>query len=346
MDQRITPPAPSATLARPPEQVPVLVSEDQELPEVWPPVECRISEPFIGDPHIALVEKALANFVKARRLALRVTDERDWTDVGGKPYLNATGALKVAAVFGVSLTDMRVEALREDLQGKEIVRYVARTTARFLGREVDAEGVASSDDPFFSRKDGRTLPPCEVNLNSVRKKAVTNAQSRAVRAILGLGGLTWEEVSAAGVKKGKVATASYAPRAERAGNGKAPMSSAGRASRVDATAAATAGGTGRVAPAAPAASGAGRPAPAVHGSARTRLKNMLTDIAAFEDVPFGGVLRRYTEFKGTDGKPRWAESVEAMSDAWAERSLEAVERDWRSVPWSDAVASSSAAVPF
>jgi hypothetical protein len=59
---------------------------------------------------------------------------------------------------------------------------------------------------------------------------------------------------------------------------------------------------------------------------------VLHDIAAFEDVPFERVLRRYTEFVGSDGQSRSAESVEAMSESWAARSLEAAERDWRSVP--------------
>ncbi|MBI4605272.1 MAG: hypothetical protein HY721_25190, partial [Planctomycetes bacterium] len=80
---------------------------------------------------------------------------------------------------------------------------------------------------------------------------------------------------------------------------------------------------------------AGPAVKAALGPARTRLKNMLTDIASLEEAPFERVLRRYTEFVGSDGKARWAESVDGMSEAWAERSLAPAERDWRAVvPWS------------
>jgi hypothetical protein len=252
--------------------------------------------PLLTDERMAEAEQTVANVAKLRRLALSVTNPNDWVDVGGKPYLSNSGTLKVAALFGVSLTGMRVEALRETIGEKEVVRYVARTTARFLGREVEVEGVASSDESFFAKRDGATLPLSEVNLNAVRKKAVTNAQNRAVKAILGLGGLTWEDVGEAGVAKEKVSSVEYAK--SRAGQKRM----------------ASGGGN---------AAGAGTP--------KTRLRNMLTDLTAFESVPLERVLRRYTEFRGQDGKAVFAESIDSMSDAWAARTLEKVEPDWRAV---------------
>ena len=145
-----------------------------------------------------------------RQVALRATDGADWIDVGGKPYLNATGALKVAAAFGVSLVGLQVTGQRDEHQGHAVVRFTAKVTARFLGREVEMEGAASSDDPFFGRRGGKLLPLSEVNLSSVRKKATTNAQARAVKAILGLVGITWAEVTAAGVRIKGVAAVTFA----------------------------------------------------------------------------------------------------------------------------------------
>ena len=262
--------------------------------------------PFLTGREVALLEEAVPHFERIRQIALEVTRDDDWIDIGGRPHLNSSGAMKVAALFGVSLTDMRVDETREKLDGKEVVRYVARVTARFLGREVETEGVASSDDAFFARKNGKPVPLHEVNLNSVRKKAVTNAQVRAVKAILGLGGITWDEVRAVGVSRQKVAAVRHGAATQGTGTDaerkQAPSATIVRSS-------------------APAGS-----------KAKSRLKGMLDDIAAFEDVPFERVLRRYTEFVGSDGQSRSAESVEAMSESWAARSLEAAERDWRSVP--------------
>ena len=154
------------------------------------------------------------------------------------------------------------------------------------------EGGASSDESFFSKKDGRTIPLSEINLNTVRKKAVTNAQSRAVKAILGLGGLTWKEVRDAGVRKDGLASVNYT-KPKSAPNGKQTTE---------------------------------------RDSQKIRLSNMIFDLASFEDVPFERVVRRYTEFRGDDGQVRWAQSVDQMSEAWVARTLERVERDWRSVP--------------
>src|SRR3989442_9922312 len=105
-----------------------------------PPKE-RIAQepalPLITEAHVAFAEKSVSNIQRIRSLALRVTSENDWTDVAGKPYLNHSGAMKVAALFGVSLTGMRVEESREKVGEKEVVRFVACTTAKFLGREVE-----------------------------------------------------------------------------------------------------------------------------------------------------------------------------------------------------------------
>jgi hypothetical protein len=270
--------------------------------------------PFLTEREVALATEAALYLERIRRIALEATRDDDWIDIGGRPHLNSSGAMKVAALFGVSLTGMRVDETREKLDGKDVIRYAARVTARFLGREVETEGVASSDDAFFARKNGKPVPLHEVNLNSVRKKAVTNAQVRAVKGILGLGGITWAEVRAAGVSREKVAAVrhgSVRDGAVREGCFHEAVS-AGAPPRKQAPSATAA---------VPASS-----------RAKARLRSVLEDIAAFEDVPFERVLRRYSEFVGSDGQHRSAESVESMSESWVARSLEAAERDWRSVP--------------
>ncbi len=250
---------------------------------------------WLTDAHLAVAEKAVANLVRLRTLALSVTGDLDWVDLSGHPYLTTSGALKIAALFSVSFTDTRVEETREKLGEKEIVRYSVMLRARFMGRELDVVGGASSDESFFAKRDGKPVPLSEVNLNSVRKKAVTNAQSRAVKAILGLGGLTWEDLKQAGVQVKAMPRVDF--------------------------------GKAREARAAKPAKGVAAPAAS---KVKERLASRILELATFEGKPFDSMLRRYTEFKGADGQPHWAKSVDQMSDAWVARIYERVEKDWAS----------------
>lgn len=54
---------------------------------------------------------------------------------------------------------------------------------------------------------------------------------------------------------------------------------------------------------------------------KTLLKNMLTDLAAASGKTVEFHLRLYTEFVGSDGTKRWAQSVDELSDAWAVKTL-------------------------
>ena len=258
---------------------------------------------WLTDAHLAVAEKAVANLSRLRTLALSVTGDLDWVDLSGHPYLTTSGTLKIAALFSVSFTGTRVEETREKLGEKEIVRYSVMLRARFMGRELDVVGGASSDESFFAKRDGKAVPLSEVNLNSVRKKAVTNAQSRAVKAILGLGGLTWEDLKQAGVQVKAMPRVDF---------GKAKEARAAKPAK-----------------SAPAATAPAATTPAT-SKVKERLASRILELATFEGKPFDNMLRRYTEFKGVDGQPHWAKSVEQMSDAWVARIYERVEKDWAS----------------
>ena len=281
-------------------------ASSQEEPAPVPVVAETLNDPIpevlcmVTDAQVAQAERSLPNIIRIRQIALRVTNRDDWNDLAGRPYLNVSGCMKVAALFGVSLTGMRVRQLRETIDAEEVFRFVARATAEFAGRELEVEGVASSDERFFAQKNGQRLPLAEIDLNSVRKKAVTNAQCRAIKRILGLGTLTWEDVREAGVRKEDLVSVPYGV----ASRGRKPS---------------------RTAPHRPGGARASV-------QAKTRLRNMLTEMAVFEDVPFERALRQHTSFEGRDGEKRSADSIEAMSDAWVERTLEKVEPLWRSLP--------------
>jgi hypothetical protein len=169
----------------------------------------EFSFPLVTGEQIKQAEESVEAIKKIKLLALRVTTPHDWVDMGGKPYLAETGCMKIARLFGVSFTDLTVEEVKRTEGSTTVYRYIATCTARFNGGSLEVEGAASSDDDFFSMRNGERLPIQDINLNNIRKKATTNAQSRALKKILGLGGLTWEDVRGAGVEKSATASVRY-----------------------------------------------------------------------------------------------------------------------------------------
>ena len=136
-------------------------------------------------------DKRLAAFEKIWKGSLTRTNAHDWVDEGGKPYLQASGAQKIARWLGVS---WRVNPpIEEDLGGGH---YLIKYTGEFaLGGAVISEvGTRSSKDPFFSRAKGRDLPASEIDKGDVMKSAYTNLLGRGITTLLGLRNLTWQDL--------------------------------------------------------------------------------------------------------------------------------------------------------
>ena len=61
--------------------------------------------PITDDTLISLAEQAekrIDAMNKIKRVAIKLTNKHDWTDQGGKPYLQVSGAEKIARMFGIS----------------------------------------------------------------------------------------------------------------------------------------------------------------------------------------------------------------------------------------------------
>ena len=166
--------------------------------------------PEITDAMVQRAEGNIANVAKVRQLALRVTTPNDWCDQDGQPYLTESGVMKQAMLFGISFTDQRVEKEIDEIGGKAFIRFHAVVTAHWGGRSIEGDGSASSDKPFYSRRKGSDIPLSEIKLDNIRKHAVTNAQGRAVKKLLGLGGMTWDIVRGAGIQQSQTAKVDYA----------------------------------------------------------------------------------------------------------------------------------------
>jgi len=180
--------------------------------------------PVIVDENIIAIaeqaEKRLDALQKIKEIALKVTNYGDWVNEGGKPYLQGSGAQKIARVFGVS---WRVNTpVEDDLGGGH---YLIRYTGEFAlsGAVITETGSRSSKDPFFSRSKGRDLPASEIDKGNVMKAAYTNLLGRGIQTLIGLRNLTWADLEKyAGIKQGSVGSVPYGKSTQP---GKAPPSS-------------------------------------------------------------------------------------------------------------------------
>lgn len=164
---------------------------------------------------IALAESAerwVAAMAKIKAAVLKLTGTGDWVDEGGTPYLQASGAEKLAAAFGVkakfiySGNQPKVSEWKEPTTGGHY-SYRIPMTVRIGNAEIDVVGKRSSNDPFFTTRydfvNGRRrrieVPPEEVDENAVIGSAISNGLANGISRLLGLRNLTWEELAKAGI---------------------------------------------------------------------------------------------------------------------------------------------------
>ena len=151
-------------------------------------------------------EKRVDAIKRIKRAALAVTSVHDWIDQSGKPYLSVSGSEKVARLFGISWRIDEPEYKQED-DGHYAYTYKGYFT---MGpTTIEVIGSRSSKDPFFSRAHGKDIPPSEVDGNNVRKAAYTNLLGNGITRMLGLRGMTWEEVRGAGIDQSKTSKVEY-----------------------------------------------------------------------------------------------------------------------------------------
>lgn len=159
----------------------------------------------LGDDQLLAVAAAAERRVEAvnkiKMLALRVTNARDWTDQGGHPYLQVSGAEKVARLFGIS---WRLDEPTREEHDDGHFSYSFKGYFSMGSAEIEVVGTRSSKDPFFAGSKDNPKPPSEIDRNDVKKGAMTNCLGNGISRLLGIRNMTWEEVQAAGVDRAKV----------------------------------------------------------------------------------------------------------------------------------------------
>ena len=152
------------------------------------------------------------------KVALGRTNPADWVRMGGKLYCQASGIQKMRAVFGLYYRDRQVTRENNEdgsfswvasgvIGSKLLDGLYGETTIEIIGGR-------SSNDPFFSGKDGNKA----VDSLDVKKAALANWEVRAVTALLGLGNLTEDDLKRHGIDVSRIGNIDYKRGAEGGGD--------------------------------------------------------------------------------------------------------------------------------
>lgn len=114
--------------------------------------------------------------------ALKITNELDWVLIGGKPYLQESGATKVARLFGISIQLIGKPVIECDPQGYKTYTY----KARFMLKDqfVECEGSRSMKEDFFAGKGDKMKKPDEIDERDVKMAAYTNCINNGIKRLI------------------------------------------------------------------------------------------------------------------------------------------------------------------
>ena len=116
--------------------------------------------------------------------ALKITSELDWVLIGGKPYLQESGATKVARLFGISIQLIGTPTVSVDNDGYKTFTY----KARFMLKDqfIECEGSRGMKEDFFARqgKDKPLKKPDEIDERDVKMAAYTNCINNGIKRLI------------------------------------------------------------------------------------------------------------------------------------------------------------------
>lgn len=169
------------------------------------------------EKELAEIEKNVEFFNRVKIIALKMTKPSDWVDQGATVYLMDRGAENIAIAFGVDISDVQLKMeWAEDEKGR-YYSFIAsgKAYAKKLGRYVEDIGVCSQRDKFFGKIGDKFKEIAEVDMANIRRKAVTNLYSRLIKRVIGLMGVTMEDLRAAGMDTAKIQKVDYKSGSQR-----------------------------------------------------------------------------------------------------------------------------------
>lgn len=147
-------------------------------------------------------DKYIEAMNKIMTAALKITNELDWCLIGGTPYLQESGATKVARLFGISIQVIGNPTIEVDRDGYKTYTY----RARFMLRDqyVECEGSRSASEDFFAGKN-KTKKPDEIDGRDVKMAAYTNCVNNGIKRLIpNLRNIDVATLEAAGLKVGEI----------------------------------------------------------------------------------------------------------------------------------------------
>ena len=208
------------------------------------------------DNNINLAERSERLFEalkKIKKNSLKLTQEDDWSSQNNKPYLEGSGAQKIARGFGISWETIK------DKEGGDLIKQVPLEAGHYRfdipmrfwkgSDSIEYIGTRSSNDPFFTTRykneKGQRIQyeqhASQIESGDVKKSAITNAM-QGILAFLGMKKPTWKDLEDAGLdvakirkekkvefkSKGKTEKEEQAPGTESTGQSKHEESSTGK----------------------------------------------------------------------------------------------------------------------
>lgn len=153
---------------------------------------------FADDMLLSIARQAEARIdavVKIKQIALKVTNPSDWTDQQGKPYMQVSGAEKVANLFEIS---WRIDEPLMEEETDGTITYTYKGTFTLKGRSIEVEGSRSSRDTFFKKYDydqnGKRAGEKPLDRRDLKMAAMTNLLGNGISRILGIRNLTWDDL--------------------------------------------------------------------------------------------------------------------------------------------------------
>lgn len=137
------------------------------------------------DNILYLAEKADEYIIAMNKImeaALKITNELDWVLIAGTPYLQESGATKVARLFGISISLVGTPIVEIDPKGYKTFTY----KARFMLKDqfIECEGSRSMKDDFFAASKGGTKKPDEIDERDVKMSAYTNCINNGIKRLI------------------------------------------------------------------------------------------------------------------------------------------------------------------
>lgn len=135
-------------------------------------------------------DKMVTALNKIMSAAIKITTERDWCLIGGTPYLQESGAAKVARLFGISWR-IHEGYPKVERDGDGYPTYTYRMTFSLGGASIEQDGSRNARDEFFAGKrtdrngnaqKQKTVD--EIDLGDVKRAAYTNCLNNGIKRIL------------------------------------------------------------------------------------------------------------------------------------------------------------------